>query len=169
MVRNNGSLIWSMMVLVCLAGLSGCGYSGQRPFRRDIMTVNVEPFGSRAFRRRIEIQLTEAIKKRIQMDTPYRLADKDKADSVLTGEVLQVRQGTLGRDFRTNLPRETHLALTVRFEWKDMRSGKVLVKRDRWVQSFEYVRPVKETEFIGLESAINRMAESIVEQMEQDW
>ncbi len=102
------------------------------------------------------------------MDTPYRLADKDKADSVLTGEVLQVRQGTLGRDFRTNLPRETHLALTVRFEWKDMRSGKVLVKRDRWVQSFEYVRPVKETEFIGLESAINRMAESIVEQMEQN-
>jgi len=157
----------SAMILAALAG--GCGYTTERPFRRDVTTVHVEPFASKAFRRRIEMNLTEAIKKRIQMDTPYRLADKGIADTELTGEVLEVRQATLGRDFRSNLPRETHLLLAVRFQWKDLRTGKVLVKRDRWIQSFDYARPVKETEFIALQGAIDRMAETIVEQMEADW
>ena len=148
----------------------GCGYSTHRPFRSDVTTVYVAPFGSKEFRRRIEMNLTEAIKKRIQMDTPYRLADQKTADTLLRGEVLEVKQATLGRDFRfTDMPRETQLTLIVSFQWKDLRSGDILVERQRWLQTCDYSPLVGETDFDGLNGAVDRMAETIVEQMMTDW
>ncbi len=154
---------------VILAFIVGCSYSTERPFRKDVKTICVKPFGSREFRRRIEFNLTEAIKKRINMDTPYKLTDEKHADTVLTGEVLAVRQNTMGRDFRLDVPRETQLTLIVRFQWKDLRTGKILVKKDKWLQSYDYARPVGETEYTALQGAVDRMAETIVEQLETDW
>ncbi len=156
-------------VIIFLIVFSGCSYSTDRPFRKDVKTICVKPFSSRAFRRRIEMNLTEAIKKRINLDTPYKLTDEAHADTILTGEVLDVRQGTMGRDFRVNRPRETQLTLIVSFQWKDLRTGKILVKRDRWLVSYDYSRPVGETEYIALQGAVDRMAETIVEQLERDW
>lgn len=155
--------------VMALAAAGGCSYSTDPPFRKDVTTVHVRPFGTREFRRRIEMNLTEAVKKRIQMDTPYRLADERNADTVFTGEVLQVKQATLGRSFGFNTPRETQLTLMVSLQWKDMRNGKVLLERKRWLQTFDYARPVGEQEFDALHGAIDRMAERIVEQMETDW
>ena len=147
----------------------GCSYCSDRPFRGNVSSIAVKPFGSHEFRRRIEMDLTEAIKKRIMLDTPYKLRDEKVADTVLTGEVLEVREGTLGRDFIRNLPRETMLTLIVKFEWKDLRSGKILVSKDRWLQSYDFSRPVGESEITGIQGAVDRMAETIVEQLEEDW
>jgi len=63
-------------------------------------------FQSKEFRRGIEFQLTEALRKQIDRSTPYRNAPKEKADTIITGEVLEWQEATLGRDI-TNLPRET--------------------------------------------------------------
>lgn len=157
------ALMTAMMVV------GGCGYSSRRPFPTHVRTICVKPFASRVFRRRIEMDLTRAIKKRIQMDTPYRLADEKHADTVLTGEVLNIKQATMGRDFRFNMPRETQLTMVVRFQWKDLRNGVILVDRPHWLQTFDYARPVRETEWTALQGAVDRMAETIVEQMEVDW
>ncbi len=153
---------------VCITIL-GCGYSLKRPFRDNVKTIYVAPFNTREFRRRIEFNLTEAIKKRINLDTPYKLTDKGKADTILTGEVIEVVKSTSGRDFDLNLPRETHLTLIVSFQWKDLRTGEVLVKRDRFAASYDYSTVVGEPEFTGLQGAIDRIAERIVEQLEADW
>jgi len=40
---------------------------------------------------------------------------------------------------------------------------------DRWLQSYDYARPVCETEWDAIQGAVDRMAETIVEQMESDW
>jgi hypothetical protein len=159
------------MVMAGVAGMvvAGCSYSTDRPFRSNVCSIAVRPFGSKEFRRRIEMNLTEAVKKRIQMDTPYKIRDEKVADTLLTGEVLEVRQATLGRDFTWNRPRETALTLIVRFQWKDLRTGKILVNRDRWTQTFDYSRPVGQTEWMGIQGAVDRMAETIVEQLESDW
>jgi hypothetical protein len=152
-----------------MAAVSGCGYSTERPFRNDVKTVAVDIFESREFRRGLELQLTEALTKRIEAETPYKLAKKNVADTLLTGEVLEVRQGTLGRDFRTNLPRETAATLVVAFQWKDLRTGEILVDRPHFVQTVEYIRPVGEDFYDASQRLADRMAERIVEQMEIDW
>ena len=168
-----GALGW---VLISIQALSGCGYSTDRDahFRTTnakndrIQSVAVDIFGSREFRRDLELQLTEAVAKRIEIETPFKLAKKQQADTLLTGEVKEVRQGTLGRDFQEVRPRETAATLVVSFQWKDLRTGEVLVDRPRFVQTVDYIRPVGEDFYHAMQRACDRMAERIVEELESD-
>ena len=151
------------------AGLAGCGYSLRRPFPQNVGTVYVEMFQSREFRRGLEFALTEALQKRVLQDTPYKIAPKASADTVLSGEVLEVRQGTMGSDFRTDLPREMQATFVIRLQWKDLRTGKVLVDRPNYVQAVAYIPPVGETFHDASREALDDLAERIVEQMMESW
>ena len=156
-------------VFVLLVGPVGCGYSTTRPFSTDIQSVHVEMFHSKEFRRELEFRLTEAIVKRIELDTPYSIARRGKADALLTGEILNVTNQTFGKDFDLNLPREIGSTVAVRFRLKDMRSGDILVERRRFVYQTSYIPPVGETFTQGMTRALDGMAEQIVEAMESDW
>jgi hypothetical protein len=152
-----------------LAFCPGCGYSSSGLYRENIRTVYIEMFQSKEFRRGIEFQLTEALRKQIDRATPYRNAQKERADTVLSGEVLEWRENTLGRSFTTDLPRETAATLVIRFRWQDMRTGKVLVDQPRFVTTVDYVRPVGETVFHARDEAVNQIARRVVETMETPW
>ena len=162
--------------LVALLG-AGCqdvdptvGYSSQSLYRSDVRTVSVPIFQSRDFRRDLEFRLTEAIIKQIESATPYKVVDdRSRADTELSGEVHQVSQNVLANEYNTDLPQELHLAMNVSFAWKDLRSGELLVRRDRFLQSAEYLPLAGESFHQGSQIAIDKIAARIVEQMEADW
>lgn len=156
-------------ILIALGGATGCGYKAGGPYRPDVHTVHVEMFGSREFRRDLEFMLTEAVKKRIGTDSPYRLAPREKADTILTGEVLEERQAAFAPDFRSRQPREKQLTLAVRVQWKDVRSGRLLVDEPVVLQAVDYLAATGETERFAQERAVNRLAERIVAKMYADW
>jgi len=175
--RNFAGQIWSccgrpccplLLVLGCSL-LTGCGYSTKRPFSTDIQTIHVEMFQSKEFRRELEFRLTESVIKRIEMDTPYRIAPRKTADAVLTGEILKVENRTFGKDFDTNLPREIGSTVVVRFRLQDLRTGAILVERPRFVFQTSYIPPVGETFTQGMTRAMDGMAVQIVEAMESTW
>lgn len=149
--------------------LSGCGYSSEGLYRGGIKSVYVEMFQSREFRRGIEFQLTEALRKEIDRRTPYHNASKEKADTVITGEVLEWREATLGRDPVAALPRETASSLTIRYRWQDMRTGKILVDQPKLVTMVEYVRPAGESVYNARDDAAVRMARKVVDGMAAPW
>ncbi len=140
-----------------------------RPFPPDIATIHVEMFHSREFRRELEFRLTEALVKRIEMDTPCRIAPIQTADALLTGEVTKVENRTLGDDFDLDLPREIGSTVVIRYRFKDMRTGKVLVDRPRFVCQTSYIPPVGETFETGMIRAMDGLAERIVESLESGW
>ncbi len=148
---------------------SGCSYSTTRPFSADIQTVHVEMFHSKEFRRGLEFRLTESITKRIETDTPYRIARRDKADAVLSGEILSVDNRTFGDDFDNDLPREIGSTIEIRFRLKDMRTGDILLERPRFVYQAAYIPPVGETFSDGMTRGMDGLAQQIVEAMETDW
>lgn len=158
----------ALVMLLVLGGV-GCGYSTARPFPADIRTIHVEMFHSREFRRELEFRLTEAVVKRIEMDTPYRIAPLDRADAVLTGEILEVRNRTLGNDFDTDLPREIGSTIIVRVRLKDLRSGRIIMDRPRELHQVSYIPPVGETFTQGMTRGLDGLAEQIVEAMETEW
>lgn len=170
---------FTLLVLVTLSSglLIGCGYTTDRTaaFRMTnadderIRTVAVDVFESREFRRGLELQLTEALAKRIEIETPFKLAKKERADTLLSGEILDVRQATIGRDFRTVTPRETAATFVVSFQWKDLRSGEILLSRSNYVQTIDYIRPLGEDFYHASQHAIDRLAERMVEEMQSDW
>lgn len=162
----------TLIVITCLflgVLLTGCGYTTQRPFPEHVNSVHVEMFHTRDFRRDLEFRLTEAVVKRIEMDTNYRIAARREADTVLSGELVEVRQNTLGNDFRTDLPRETSAAYVISFRWKDLRTGKILVERERFPYVATYIPPVGESFFDGAVRGLDGVAEQLVESMESQW
>lgn len=160
--------VWLLPALG-LAAAPGCGYQTTRPFSQEFRTIHVEMFHSKEFRRELEFRLTEAIIKRIEMDSPYRIADRKTADALLTGEILRVENRSFGSDTDTDLPREIGSTVVVRYRLKDLRTGKILVERPRFVFQTTYIPPVGETFSQGMTRAMDGMAERIVETMELPW
>jgi len=165
--RTVRSLPLPALMIVSLS--AGCGYSTKRPFPTDIQTVHVEMFQSKEFRRELEFRLTESIIKRVEIDTPYKIAPRKTADVLLTGEILRVDNRNFGDDFDKDLPREIGSTVVVRFRLQDLRSGDMLVERPRFVYQTSYIPPVGETFTQGMTRAMDGLAEQIVETMESAW
>lgn len=156
-------------LLLAASALAGCGYSNQSLYRESVETVHVEMFQSKTFRREIEFLLTEAVRKQINRATPYKNADRAKADTILEGEVLEWDEAGIGRDFVANRPREIAGTLSVRYRWQDRRTGKLLVDRPLAITTVQYVRPTGEQDYDGFQLAVDQMARQIVESMETPW
>lgn len=171
MNRTPRSLL-SLCVLSVLCGFfAGCGYTTRSQFPENVRTVAVVMFerNKDVYRRDVEIRLTEAIQKRIQQNTPYRLATRGRADTELSGELVKVSQQVLSMD-DNGRPHDIEAVLTFNFMWKD-KTGKVLMQRERFNVSGTYIpaAPFRENFFVGSEDIINKAARLIVEQMESDW
>lgn len=156
-------------LVVLAASLTGCGYRSDGLFRDGVRTVHVEIFASKEFRRGLEFQLTEAVQKRIGTDTPYRLASKEKADTILRGEVLEVRQAAFAPDPASRQPRDIQLTLAVRLEWKDQRTGEILLDQPVLLQAVDYLPAPGESEPFAQQKAIDKMAARIVARMYDEW
>lgn len=166
MIRHRLTIV--SLLLPCTM-LVGCGYDTGAVFRTDIETVHVRMFESRTFRRDLEFMLTEAVKKKIATDTPYRIAPLEQADTVLKGEVLEERQSAFAPDFRTRQPRDQQMTMIVRVNWTDQRNGRTLFDRPLLLQSMDYLPTAGETEKFAQQKAIDGLAVRIVSQMYNDW
>ncbi len=157
-----------LVLTVGLLALTSCGYSSKPLYSRAYRTVAVPIFANKSFRREWEFRLTEAIDKNIESRTPYKIAPQDKADTILSGEILAIQENVLTERLGTDLPRETELTVVVNFTWKD-RSGKVIVERKEFNRSATEIPQLGERVEDAEQLAIERLAAAIVDQMQTDW
>lgn len=173
---------YTRSTLICLLGASlwGCGYSrpGSDPvggyqwrslYREDVKTVAIPIFATKDFHRGVEISLSKAIVNQLEAHSPYKVVPRDRADTLLEGEVVSVKLDTLSLDSNTAIPQEQLYVLTVNFTWKDMRSGRILVERRNFQQTATFYPTLGEGQFVGSQQAIERMALGIVDELQADW
>jgi len=161
-----------LVPVLCAAAVlvAGCGYSMQPLHRSDVRTVAVPIFSSKEFRREIEFDLTRQIVKFIELRTPYKVVhDRKRADTELRGEVTRLYAPVLTEDTDTDLPQDVQVTITCWFEWKDLRTGEVLKRRERITGAATYAGAIGETQDSATVEATRRLAERIVEAMEKDW
>ena len=159
-----------ILTLAVASAATGCGYSMQPLHRTDVRTVAVSIFASKEFRRELEFELTRQLVKYLELRTPYKVVhDPERADTSLRGEVLDLYAPVLTEDVDTDDPNDIEVSLTCWFEWKDLRTGEVLKRRDRITGSATYAEAVGETLDSATFEASARLAERIVEAMEKDW
>ena len=160
-------------VAAAALALAGCGYSTQSLYPDDVTSVDVPVWtvGKDVYRRGLEMRLTEAIKKRISLDTPFKIATKGTADTQLTGTIERIDQRVLSTNPDTGRPRELEITITVSFNWTDLRSGKVRKSCPDFHVAGTYIPPAPfgEDFFQGSEDVIDELARRIVEQMEAPW
>jgi hypothetical protein len=169
-----------VLVLICVMYAGGCGYgSGETTsiggyqwktiYRTDVRTVAVPIFATKDFHRGVEFQVSDALVHQIEAFTPYKVVDRDHADTILEGEVIAVKTNPLSISPVTGTPQEQLASVVVNFTWKDLRSGKILVERRNFEQASTYYPTLGEGQFIGEQTAAERLAAGIVHEMEGTW
>jgi hypothetical protein len=177
--RHTPSLL--AIALVALVGVTGCGYKNggdagggggyhwQSVYRDDIHTVAVPIFKSNVFQRGIEFSLSKALVSQIEANTPYKVVPRERADTILEGEIVGVRVDTLSSDRNSAIPQEQLLDIVVDFTWKDLRTGRILVERRGVEQTASYYPTLGEGRATGTQAASERLALAIVQELQADW
>lgn len=169
------------LLFICLAALSALaltacqnvdphlGYTSQSLYPEEIKSVQVNIPSTKEFRRGLEFELAEALVKRIEADTPYKVLKGPEADSVLDWQLVRVPQKVLSNLFSEDLPAEKQQQMAVNFTWKDRRTGRVLAQGNHVRVVSEYVPPAGETFYTGQQELMDKMAREIVSRMRQSW
>ena len=170
-----GCLVLGLAVLGTV--LSSCandprsGYAFDSAFRTDIETVAIPIFENTTFTHGLEVMLTDAIVKEIHRTTPYRVVSAERADTLLTGTITNTDMRRLRTAPDSGLVQELAFEITVTFEWKDARSGRVLVSRRnfRAAESFVPGRGAQERLESGQAAAVHQMARDLVGELRSAW
>ncbi len=162
-------LPWACCLVLLLAG--GCGYTAKELFPQDVRTVAVPIFDNRTFYQGVEFDLTEALKKQLELRTPYKVTSVSTADTELRGTITRIDQDQLSRRRPGGLPQEMQVSISVDFEWKDLRENETLRDRRGFVAVGRYVPtdPLLEPFEIAQHQAVERLASEIVSVMRADW
>ena len=169
------------LLVAALTALAGCGYNNsgggggtggyqwKSVYRQDIRTVAVPIFKSTVYERGVEFSLSKALVQQIEANTPYKVVPRERADTILEGEIVTVEIHTLSNDRFSAIPQEQLLDITVDFTWKDLRTGKILVTRRGVEQTATFYPTLGEGRATGTQAATDRLALSIVQELQADW
>jgi hypothetical protein len=164
-------MIWVVITVAALLPFTGCGggYQNSWLYPDQVQTVYVEMFDTTSFRRGHEYVLTDAICKRIEAQTPYKIvSDRNIADSVLSGQ-LGIQSSVLATDRYSAKPIEQETLVNVKVIWKDLNTGRLLIDGKKVYASSSYSSPMGQTFEYSIDRAMNKAAVKVVELMEIPW
>jgi hypothetical protein len=172
MTRNRIGMF--LFLVLMMAGCAGHDQGSQAyrwgsVYRQDVRTVSVPIFANHDFHRGVELALTKAIINHLESHTPYKVAPRERADTILEGEIVQVRVATISNTANTSIPQEQLYAVTVNFLWKDLRSGKILTERRQFEQTVPFYPTLADSQTLGSQLAVERLAAGIVQELQADW
>ncbi|MEA2708126.1 MAG: hypothetical protein QOF78_727 [Phycisphaerales bacterium] len=180
-MTRRSHFIFILFAALAGAGAGGCGYRNggggegsdgyhwKSVYRQDIRSIAVPIFKSNVFQRGVEFSLSKAVANQIEANTPYKVVPRERADTILEGEIVAVRVNTLSSDRYSALPQEQLLDIVVDFTWKDLRTGKILVERRGVEQTASYYPTLGEGRATGTQAASERLALAIVQELQADW
>lgn len=167
----------NLFVLLMLSvNLPGCGYTVGNSYQPDVQTVYVPIFENQTLRRGYEYQLTEAVQRKIQSRTPFRLAKGVEADTRLTGTIRKINKSVLGTT-QNDDPRNLNLEFVVDVTWEDMRSGQILSQQQvpitadvvNLVSQASFAPEVGQSLATATQRVTDELANQIVQLMEAPW
>ena len=175
--RNGGWFIgWVIGISLSLiaAGflmLGGCGgYSSESLFPEKVNSVYVEMFDNKSFRRGVEYELTDALAKRIEAVTPYKIiSSREQADTVLGGQIVSVGESVVSYERQTGRAIEKQVELRAVVSWKNLKTGEVLIDNKTVSASASYSEWQNQGFGYASTLAANNLAQRIVELMEKKW
>lgn len=156
---------------IITATAAGCGYTSGQLFPKKYHTVAVPMFENQTFYRNVESDLSEALTKQIETRTPYAIAAPVDADTILQGTITRIDQRQISRNEIGGMPQEIEVTITVNFQWKNLRTGDVIVDRKGFEAVGRYVpaAPVKQPFQVAQHQAVQQLARDIVSQLASRW
>ena len=155
--------------LTLLPGGCGQGYQNNWLYPQDMKTVYVEMFDVGGFRRGYEYELTDAICKTIESQTPYKIvSNRNTADSVLSGN-MGIGTGVLAGDPYTGRALQNESLVSVTVTWKNLKTGELLIEEEDVYASNTYSIQMGQTADYSINRSVNEAAKKVVELMQTPW
>lgn len=148
--------------------IGSCGYSSKSLLRSNVRSIYIPIFDNNTFRRGYEFDLTKAVRDQILLRTRLDIVDKDEADSILFGKITGVDENVLIEDREDNIV-ESRVSVTIEIRWVDKRTGRTIVERRNIKRPTEFIVRRNETLTSSGNEAFVKIAQSIVDAMEEDW
>ncbi len=169
--RKSAFVIYFVITVASLASFCGCtGYSNKSLFPEDVGSVYVEMFDNKSFWRGVEYELTDALAKRIESETPYKIiSSRDRADTIISGHIESIDESWLSTERQTGRPMEKEVELRAVINWKNLKTGELLIDNKSVSASASYSEWQEQGFRYGSTLAANRLAQRIVELMEKEW
>ena len=161
--------LFSIFAILLTAG--GClkGYSNESLYRDDVSTVYVEMFDTSSYRRGVEVDFADALCKRIELETPYKIvSDKNRADSIISGNIA-ITNSTLTLERQTGRALENEMQVTADFSWKNLQTGEFIMENESTAAAVAYSNFMNQSENYSTVQAANQLAKKVVELMQNDW
>lgn len=162
--------------MVGLLGCAGYQFGASSLYRPDIQTIYVPIVRNETFRHDLGPRLTEAIVRRIQERTPYKVVGMPGADSTLTCRIVTEGKRSLTETI-TDEVRALDMVVSVDAAWVS-RGGQVLMENRvlptgnlalTFTQDSRVVPEAGQGLETELQEAIDNLADRIVGQMEMRW
>jgi hypothetical protein len=165
------SCSFALMLLCFSLFFAGCGgYSSKSLYSQDIKSVYVEMFDNATFTRDVEYDLTDAVAKRIESETPYKIvSDRSRADTVLSGKLIGIGTSPLTIERETGRALEQQAEVTAQFSWKNLKTGEYLLENSTASATASYSEFQQQGFNYASKIATNKLAERIVELMQTGW
>jgi hypothetical protein len=158
---------WSLIFFALAATLfSGCGYHMGSLASHDVSNIHIAMFDNDSFRRGLEVDLTNALVQEITRRMQLRVVEREGASSLLTGKIVSVRERVLTHDAENNVLSK-EITIAVDFEWRNLRSGRILASDVRLSAPAQLTIVAGESVGQATADSLHTIAELIVDRMEE--
>lgn len=166
-----------ILFLVAAITLSGCSYSRKTVLPRNIKTIYVETVKNKleveeiyAYQQGLEMDITNAVIRRLQQDGTVKVVKKENADAILKTDLLAFEQEGL-RFNQLEEVKEYRLFVVVKLRLVDAKTGDLIWEEPNFTGDNEYY--VSSVTSIGEQKAamdaVERLAYNIVDRIVEDW
>jgi|GEM_PF-142655 len=161
-------------ILGFVLATSGCsgstGYSNASLYPDNVESVYLEMFDNRSFRRGTEFTFSNALAKRIEAQTPYKIvSDRDRADSVMSGQLVAVGESILTLERELGRAMEKEVVVMAVVNWKSLKTGRLMINNQTVTAAASYSEFQDQDFTYASAAAANKLAQNVVELMENQW
>ncbi len=169
--------ISAILILVGMLTLPGCGYTNKTVLPKNIKTIYVETVKNKipieevyAYQPGLEMDITNAVIRRIQIDGNLKVTTQDQADAILKTDLVAYEQEGL-RFNQLESVEEYRLFIVVAIKLIHAKTGEVIWEEPYMSGDNEYyvsdVHSVAEQ--AASQKAVERLAHNIVDRIVEDW
>ena len=160
-------ILFSIMILSTLAG---CGvYSFTGSGIGGIETIAIEPFDNQTAEFGVREDLTDTILDRLLKDRTLTVADRSSADAVLYGNIVSIDDRPLSFDEQETVS-EFEIKISVSFVLKlPDKSEPIWQGQITGTGSYPYQTGGADEREQGIEKALDRIAQDLLNKLTSDW
>ncbi len=166
-----------LLGLLLLLTVSGCGYTRHTTLPNNIKTIYVDTVKNDipidrlyAYQPGLEIKITNAIIRRLQVDGNLKVVEREQADAILEPVLIAFDQEGL-RFSRLESVQEYRLYVVLSMRLLDARSGKVIWEEPQFSGDADYFVSAEKalSQAQATDNAVERLARNVVDRIVEDW